>query len=103
MGRLRLEGPIWVGEFGPVYASPKDGLQNWEEINDGRYDVAKNQVDIYRKAQASWSIWLYKGKSLSSVTLTTDVGFQGMVRVREDTPWMKLVGPANERKKASPN
>ena len=25
-----------------------------------------------------------------------------MVRVREDTPWMKLVGPANERKKVSP-
>jgi len=31
--------------------------------------------------------------------LTADIGFQGMVRVREDTPWMKLVGPANERKK----
>ena len=59
---LTWQGPIWVGEFGPVYASPKDGLDNWEEINESRYDVAKAQIDIYRKSRASWSIWIYKGR-----------------------------------------
>lgn len=60
---LTLKGPIWVGEFGPVYASSKDGLADWETINDARYDVGKAQVDIYRRAKASWSIWIYKGES----------------------------------------
>ena len=63
--------------------------------------MAKNQVDIYRRANASWSIWLYKGEQRFTATLIVDIGFQGMVRVREDTPWMKLVGSANERKKVS--
>jgi hypothetical protein len=30
-----------------------------------------------------------------------DVGFQGLVNIGKETAWMKLVGPANERKKVS--
>lgn len=30
-----------------------------------------------------------------------DVGFQGLVNIGKDTAWMKLVGPANERKKVN--
>lgn len=56
---------MWVGEFGPVYASPDDGYENWQEINDARYDVAKCQIDIFGRDKASWAIWLYKGKSIS--------------------------------------
>lgn len=33
------------------------------------------------------------------MSLTIDIGFQGLVNIKEDTPWMKLIGPANERKK----
>jgi hypothetical protein len=62
-----INGPIWNGEFGPVYANPSDGPE-WETINSERYHVLKDQLTIYSKARISWSIWLYK-----------DIGFQGMV------------------------
>ena len=57
------QGPIWNGEWGPVYQSASDGIPNWEHINDTRYAVLRCQLDIYAKACASWSIWLYKGDS----------------------------------------
>lgn len=97
-----LQGPIWVGEFGPVYAFPQDGYDNWQEINDTRYDVAKSQIDIYDKAKASWAIWMYKGENSPSHDyriLRADIGFQGLVNIGENTAWMKLIGPFNERKK----
>ena len=31
--------------------------------------------------------------------LMTDVGFQGVVKVKEDTAWMRLIGEFNRRKK----
>ncbi|KAK6906345.1 hypothetical protein I203_100330 [Kwoniella mangroviensis CBS 8507] len=74
------KGPVWVGEFGPVYQNAHDGFPNWDKINDSRFDVLNLQLDIYDKARASWSIWLYK-----------DVGFQGMVYAGEDTPYVKLI------------
>lgn len=97
-----LQGPIWVGEFGPVYAFPQDGYDNWQEINDTRYDVAKSQIDIYANAKASWAIWMYKGENNSTPDcriLIVDIGFQGLVNIGEDTAWMELIGPFNERKK----
>lgn len=80
--------PIWNGEWGPVYQSASDGLPDWEKINDTRYAVLKTQLDIYHEANASWSIWLYK-----------DIGFQGMIYVSEDTPYMKKLKPFLEKKK----
>lgn len=79
--------PIWNGEWGPVYANASDG-KNYEEINETRYAVLRTQLDIYHRAKASWSIWLYK-----------DIGFQGMVYIDENTPYMKLLKPFLEKKK----
>ncbi len=76
------------GEFGPVYQSEDDGLPNWQEINESRFTVLKDQLEVYKKANASWSIWLYK-----------DIGFQGMTYVSKDTPYMKLLKPFLEKKK----
>nr|XP_031861486.1 uncharacterized protein CI109_003090 [Kwoniella shandongensis]KAA5528558.1 hypothetical protein CI109_003090 [Kwoniella shandongensis] len=82
------KGPVWVGEFGPVYQNAEDGFDNWEHINDTRFDVLKLQLGIYSKAQASWSIWLYK-----------DVGFQGMIYAGEDTAYVKLLKDFLRKKK----
>ena len=84
----RVGVPIWNGEFGPVshlassllnktdlgllgkvYANLADGA-DWEDINADRYQLLKDQLDIYKGNKISWSIWLYK-----------DIGFQGMVWV----------------------
>lgn len=53
--------PIWNGEFGPVYANDTDG-PDWEKVNDARYGVLEYQLSLYRKADISWSIWLWKGE-----------------------------------------
>lgn len=52
-----------------MYASPDDG-PDWEDINADRYNVLKDQLQLYRSDKISWTIWLYK-----------DIGFQGMVYV----------------------
>lgn len=76
------------GEFGPVYQQAKDGIPNWEEINEERYAVLKTQLEIYARSNASWSIWLYK-----------DIGFQGMTYVSEDTAYMKTLAPFLNKKR----
>jgi hypothetical protein len=48
-----------------VYAN--DTEQDYEKINDQRYNLLGQQMSIYKEEQISWSIWLYK-----------DIGFQGM-------------------------
>ncbi|KAG7085848.1 hypothetical protein E1B28_003384 [Marasmius oreades] len=71
---------VWNGEWGPVYAREEydGGNEKMVEINKRRYMVLKDQLEIYRADRLSWSIWLYK-----------DIGFQGMVYVSQDTPYMK--------------
>ncbi|KAK3626951.1 endo-1,4-beta-glucanase [Elasticomyces elasticus] len=78
--------PIWNGEFGPVYASP--GEENYEQINQQRYNLLGEQLSIYKQDQIHWSIWLYK-----------DIGFQGMVYANPDSAYMKLLKPFFEKKK----
>ncbi|GFZ47072.1 hypothetical protein JCM24511_04814 [Saitozyma sp. JCM 24511] len=85
----QIKGPIWNGEFGPVYDDATDGPE-WEKTNESRYGVLECQLDIYQRSRASWSIWLYK-----------DIGFQGMVYVDPETPYMKLLEPFLKKKKAS--
>jgi hypothetical protein len=90
---------VWNGEWGPVYARKQyDGVTT-VVINEQRYRVLKDQLAIYNKVSApvpdeksetvakaslqdrlSWSIWLYK-----------DIGFQGMVYVTQETPYMTLL------------
>ncbi|KAF9051055.1 glycoside hydrolase [Hymenopellis radicata] len=72
---------VWNGEWGPVYARKQYDGEKTDEINEVRYKVLKDQLDIYNKDRLSWSIWLYK-----------DIGFQGMVYIDPETPYMKLFG-----------
>lgn len=81
--------PIWNGEFGPTYQNAEDGIPNWEEMNEARFKVLNDQLEIYDQAEASWSIWLYK-----------DIGFQGMTYVGEETPYIKLLKPFLLKKKS---
>ncbi|KAK0201036.1 glycoside hydrolase family 5 protein [Desarmillaria ectypa] len=70
---------VWNGEWGPVYARRQYDGEATDAINTMRYKVLKDQLDIYNKDRLSWSIWLYK-----------DIGFQGMVYVSQETPYMTL-------------
>ncbi|KAJ7928042.1 glycoside hydrolase [Mycena leptocephala] len=70
---------VWNGEWGPVYARKQYEGEATEKINEARYQVLKDQLDIYNKDRLSWSIWLYK-----------DIGFQGMVYLDLETPYMTL-------------
>lgn len=77
------------GEFGPVYQTAEDGVDNWEKINESRYAVLEYQLGMYDRAQASWSIWTYK-----------DIGFQGMTYVDPSSTYIQLVKPFLKKKKA---
>jgi endoglucanase len=70
----RTDTPIWVGEFGPIYTGD-------ERVDAMRRQILDDQFDIYRGDGASWSIWLYK-----------DIGRQGLVTVRPDSPYLTRFG-----------
>ncbi|KAI0258884.1 glycoside hydrolase [Gloeopeniophorella convolvens] len=70
---------VWNGEWGPVYARTEYEGDKTDAINTERFLVLKDQLAIYNQDRLSWSIWLYK-----------DIGFQGMVHVNRDTPYMTL-------------
>ncbi|KAF9005226.1 glycoside hydrolase [Cyathus striatus] len=70
---------VWNGEWGPVYARKQYDGDATDKINEVRYKVLKDQLEIYNKDRLSWSIWLYK-----------DIGFQGMVYISTETPYMTL-------------
>jgi endoglucanase len=72
--------PIWVGEFGPVYTgnAEKDAM---------RFRLLQDQLEIYRRHGASWAIWTYK-----------DIGLQGVVHAKKESPWMTRVRPILEKK-----
>lgn len=70
---------VWNGEWGPVYARTEYEGDATDSINESRYRVLKDQLSIYNDDRLSWSIWLYK-----------DIGFQGMVFVSKETPYMTL-------------
>ena len=61
--------PILVGEFGPIYTG--------NEVEDARLrEILADQLDLYSRHSASWALWMYK-----------DIGRQGLVSVRPDTPY----------------
>ncbi|TDD24910.1 glycoside hydrolase family 5 protein [Nonomuraea diastatica] len=53
--------PLWVGEFGPVYTGDPG-------VDAQRYQILRDQLEIYDGHGAGWSLWTYK-----------DVGLQGLV------------------------
>jgi len=69
--------PIWVGEFGPVY--PRE--------DEWRYQILRDQLDIYREHGASWALWTYK-----------DIGLQGLAFARQDGPYLRHIGAILEAK-----
>src|SRR4051794_13063591 len=66
-----LETPILVGEFGPIYSGD-------EERDTWLRGILRDQLDLYNRHQASWTLWMYK-----------DIGRQGLVSVRPDTPYRR--------------
>ncbi|KAH7410518.1 glycoside hydrolase superfamily [Phaeosphaeria sp. MPI-PUGE-AT-0046c] len=78
--------PIWNGEFGPVYADERVDPEA-TKTNDARFHMLKEQLNIYHQDKISWSIWLYK-----------DIGYQGMVYVNPNTPYMQLIDPFVSKK-----
>lgn len=80
--------PCWNGEFGPVYADPRVD-KDAKTTNAARLAVLKQQLSMYKETQTSWSIWLYK-----------DIGYQGMVYVDPETPYMKLISDFVAKKQA---
>ncbi|HLU62890.1 MAG TPA: hypothetical protein VKY66_00035, partial [Protaetiibacter sp.] len=52
-----------------------------------RYQLLRDQLEIYREHGASWALWTYK-----------DIGLQGLVYARPDSPYLQLVGDLVEKK-----
>ncbi|KAI0031100.1 glycoside hydrolase family 5 protein [Vararia minispora EC-137] len=77
---------VWNGEWGPVYARREYEGKDTDEINERRYAVLRDQLQLYEQASL-WSIWLYK-----------DIGFQGMVYVKPSTPYLTLLAPLLHKK-----
>jgi len=72
--------PIWVGEFGPVYTG--------DAVRDaGRYQLLRDQLEIYRTHDASWALWTYK-----------DIGLQGVVYPPAASPYLSRLAPVLEKK-----
>ena len=67
----RTGTPVWVGEFGPIYTGE-------ERVDAMRRQILDDQLDIYRRDEASWSIWMYK-----------DLGRQGLVMLRPNSPYRR--------------
>ncbi len=63
--------PLMVGEFGPIYTGRA-------AEDEQRLQLLGDQLGIYDEHNASWTLWTYK-----------DVGKQGLVTVRPDSPYLQ--------------
>jgi endoglucanase len=78
---IRQHGiPIWVGEFGPVYKGNP-------EADEMRYQVLRDQLEIYAHYSLSWSLWTHK-----------DIGLQGLVYASPESAWVMRIKPLLEKK-----
>jgi endoglucanase len=69
----RTGTPVWIGEFGPVYSGDP-------ARDEQRYQLLQDQLDVYRRHGASWSLWTYK-----------DIGLQGLVSAAPDSPYLSRI------------
>lgn len=76
-----MNSPVWVGEFGPVYTGD-------QQRDAQRYQILEDQMDIYRRHGASWSLWTYK-----------DIGLQGIVHARPDSAYLRRFGDLVAKKR----
>lgn len=77
----RTNTPIWVGEFGPIYTGDP-------EIDEERQQLLADQLDIYRRYDASWALWTYK-----------DIGPQGIATLAPASPYGRLTAEHVAKKK----
>jgi endoglucanase len=70
----RTGTPIMVGEFAPIYTGDP-------EVDAQRRQILHDQLEIYKEYDVSWTSWMYK-----------DLGRQGLVNVRPDSPYLKRFG-----------
>lgn len=70
----------WISEFGPVYTGKP-------EADAMRYQILRDQLDIYAQHNAHWAIWTYK-----------DIGLQGVVYAAPDSAWVRHLRPFLEKK-----
>ncbi|MEO3819096.1 cellulase family glycosylhydrolase [Plantactinospora sp. B24E8] len=77
----RTGTPIWIGEFGPVYTGEP-------ERDAQRYQLLRDQLEIYAAHGASWALWTYK-----------DIGLQGLVYADPDSPYLRRIAPVLAKKK----
>jgi hypothetical protein len=76
----RTGTPIWIGEFGPVYTGVA-------AADDQRYQLLRDQLDLYREHSAGWSLWTYK-----------DIGLQGLVYTPPDAPYRTQIASVLQKK-----
>jgi len=67
--------PLFVGEFGPSYGGPADGVPD-------RLRAAADQIAVFEEAGAHWAMWTYK-----------DIGEMGWVQVDPASPYLQVVRP----------
>lgn len=72
--------PVWVGEFGPVYTGDTARDEQCAQL-------LADQLEIYQRHEASWSIWTYK-----------DVGLQGLVHIAPDSSYHRHFAAFMEKK-----
>ena len=72
--------PIWVGEFGPVYTGDP-------ERDEQRSQILVDQLEIYRRHEASWALWTFK-----------DIGLQGVLTVDPDSAYLRRLAPVLAKK-----
>jgi endoglucanase len=73
--------PILIGEFGPIYTGDADE-------DAVRRRILDDQLALYDEFDASWALWMYK-----------DIGRQGLVSVRADTPYRRRFDPFVAKKR----
>jgi len=76
----RTGTPIWIGEFGPVYTGDPTG-------DDQRYQLLRDQLELYREHSAGWSLWTYK-----------DIGLQGLAFTPPEAPYLARIAPVLKKK-----
>lgn len=69
----RTGTPIWIGECGPQYTGDP-------VLDEHRRAMLRDQLEIYREAGASWSLWTYK-----------DLGLQGVQTVAPGSSYARRV------------
>jgi aryl-phospho-beta-D-glucosidase BglC (GH1 family) len=72
--------PVWVGEFGAVFSGDRARDEN-------RCEIIRDQIDIYDRNGAGWSLWTYK-----------DIGKMGLVYLPPESPYLSRLRAGLERK-----